>query len=186
MQFAASLLDVDGIKTSIATAASIQTYSGVALNGTLAGYGGHADLCSYPTASASSNAGSYVNGSTVQFVGTYNGVATTRTATVVGTDGNATFVADGPLDIGSVTSIVVAAQVNTSGAWTFGYTGVCPKKDVSGKLRTWFVAGGGTGNLHVSHPAGDNTFATALGVKCEAPITRLYGDCTAIAQIYEL
>ena len=124
----ANIPQLNGIKTSIATAATIATYTGAAINGASAtplpdsktGY------AQWPSATASSSAGSYVDASTVVFTGTYKGAAVTRTATVVGTGGNTTFVADGPVD-GAVTKIVVGAQVNTSGAWTFGFVDLqCP------------------------------------------------------------
>ncbi len=129
---ASSVLNATAIKTSVATAAAGAIYSGAALNGgdvidniaypTPSGLTG---VAQYPIAVAASNAGSYVNGSTIVFSGTYGGVAATSTATVVGTDGNATFVGNNPLD--TVSSITVAAQVNTSGAWTFGFNDVACK-----------------------------------------------------------
>jgi hypothetical protein len=123
------LLDADAIKKAIATSAAAAgvTYSGADLDGDDVGTddiarptpGGHTGVPQYPIAVASSNAGSYVNGSTIVFSGTYGGAAATSTATVVGTDGNATFKGDKPLD--TVSSIHVAAQANTSGEWTFGF-----------------------------------------------------------------
>jgi hypothetical protein len=151
-----TLLDADGIKASIATTASIATYSGAALDGAYAADGvatpvpnGHTDVDQYPVATASSSAGSYVNGSTIQFVGTYNGAAVTRTATVVGTGGAAEFIADGP--IRTVTSIIVAAQANTSGAWTFGFTDLA-MPDIGGvKYPFTFLRATGAGNIRVEH-----------------------------------
>lgn len=125
----ANILDAAAIKTSIATVAAITTYTGAALNGADANPGpayptpdGHTDVPQYPLAVAAANAGSYVNGSTIVFTGLYGGKSTQRTATVVGTDGSATFIADGPLD--SVISITIGAQVNTGGSWTFGFTDI--------------------------------------------------------------
>lgn len=154
-----TLLDADGIKTSIATAASIQTYSGAAINGAYATAGvatpapnSHTDVDQYPVATASSSAGSYTNASTIQFAGTYNGVAVTRTATVVGTDGNASFIADGPMR--TVTSIVVAAQANTSGAWTFGFTDLYMPIINGEKIPFSFLRATGAGNIRVQHIGG--------------------------------
>lgn len=133
---ASTVLDADAIKTTIATAATVATYSGAALNGASVGTdhiarpapSGLADVAQYPIAVASSSAGSYLDKSTIVFTGLYGGLPVTRTATVSGTGGNATFVADGPMD--SCSSVVVAAQANTSGAWTFGWNDIaCPEGD---------------------------------------------------------
>lgn len=151
----ANIVSANAIKTSIATAASIQTYTGGALNGAhLTPYpDSKTGYAQWPTATASSSAGSYINGSTIVFTGTYNGVVTTRTATVVGTDGNAVFMADGPLD-GAVTSIVVGAQTNTGGAWTFGWDDLqCPYR--INKLEAWReVRAGSSANIAVVLPDG--------------------------------
>jgi hypothetical protein len=129
----ADLLDADGIKTTIATAATAQSYSGVAINGAYAAAGvatpapnGHTGVAQWPLAAAASHASSYINGSKVVFTGTYGGEIVQRTATVVGTDGNVSFIADGPLE--TCTQIDVEAQHDTSGAWTFGFTDLAPRK----------------------------------------------------------
>ena len=138
----AEIADPDAIKTSIATVAAAVSYTGVALNGADANPGpatptpSHTDnvvtdVPQYPTATASSSAGSYVDGSEVVFTGTYGGAAKSRTATVVGTDGNATFVADGPLD--TVSTVAVDAQADTNGAWTFGFTDIGAWRGGSGQ-----------------------------------------------------
>lgn len=125
----ANIADLDAIKTSIATAATAQTYSGAALNGasTTPYPDSKTGFAQWPAATASSHAGSYVNGSTVVFTGTYLGETVTRTATVSGTGGGATFIADGPID-GPVTSVVVDAQADTGGAWTFGFVDLCCRR----------------------------------------------------------
>lgn len=131
-----SVLDATAIKTSIATAATAQSYTGAALNGSDVGSdhiarpapSGHEHVAQYPIAVASNSAGSYVADSLITFTGTYGGVAVVRTATVVGTDGNATFIANGPLD--TCSQIDVAAQADTSGAFTFGWDDIaCPGPD---------------------------------------------------------
>lgn len=129
---ASTVLDADAIKTSIATSASGAIYAGAALNGATASAGiatpapsGLTGVAQYPIAVASSSAGSYTASSTIQFSGTFSGESVTRTATVVGANGNATFVADGPLD--TCTGITVAAQHDTSGAWTFGWNDIACK-----------------------------------------------------------
>jgi hypothetical protein len=135
---ASSVVSTNAIKTSVATVAAAVTYSGAALNGADVDGSyvarptpsGLSNVAQYPTATASSNAGSYVNGSHVMFTGTYGdgyGSNVTRTATVSGTGGNATFIADGPLD--TLTSITVDAQTNTGGAWVFGWNDIaCPRR----------------------------------------------------------
>jgi len=134
----ANIQDLDSIKTTIATVAAAVTYSGAALNGddvaSNVAYPLHAHKPSgqmpemgipmYPCATASSSAGSYINGTTVVFTGTYGGVPATSTATVVGTDGNATFVGDKPLE--SVSSVTIGPQNDTSGAWTLGFQDIGP------------------------------------------------------------
>jgi hypothetical protein len=166
---ASTVLDADAIKTTIATVAAITTYTGVQLNGADVAAvtyiatptpSGYTNVAQYPIAVAASNAGSYVNGSTIQFVGTYCGAAVTRTATVVGTDGNATFVADGPVD--TVTSIIVAAQTNTSGAWTFGFNDVrCVRR--GGEDEPWReLRSTSSGDCLVTCASGDDALLASL------------------------
>lgn len=165
----ADLADADAIKTSIATAATAQSYSGVALNGAAASAGVAAPVhgfASYPTATASSSSGSYVNGSLVVFTGTYRGQPATSTATVVGANGNATFTGNAPLD--TVTSIAVGAQVNTSGAWTFGFTDLVSTSRSPSARRSLLkrIVGAASGNVVVGYGLGSgalqDTIATTL------------------------
>lgn len=168
-----TLLDADGIKLSIQTEATIQTYTGTDIDGAYGTAGvatpapnGHVDVDQYPVATASSKAGSYVNGSTIQFIGTYDGAAVTRTATVVGTAGNAEFIADGPMR--TVTSIVVAAQADTAGAWTFGFTDLAMHRVNGVNYPFTFLRATGAGNIRVQH-IGDylETMAFAAGESAE-------------------
>lgn len=201
---AADLKDDDGIKTTIATAATAQSYSGAALNGTTVAANvayprpaatdwddatGRQGVVSWPSATASSNAGSYVDASTVTFTGTYNGEAVTRTATVSGTDGGATYVADGPMD--TVTQIDVEPQVNTGGAWTFGWSGLGPEKRQTdgagtGSYRLWTVLAREDGNLHTADFRGeDDTTPLLDGNAHFAHVTRIYADTAIQITIYE-
>jgi len=131
---ASSVLDADAIKLSIASVASIATYSGAALDGATVTDGvstpapsGLIGVSQHPIAVAASHAGSYVVNSTVVFTGTRGGKAATSTATVTSANGNLTYVGNNPLD--TVTSIVVGAQADALGAWTFGYNDiVCPQR----------------------------------------------------------
>lgn len=175
--------DDNGIKTSIATAATQQTYSGVQLNGTNVCGAGYANLASWPTVKTSSQAGGYTAGSTVVFTGTYAGQAQTRTATIVSANGAETLLADGPLDIGSVTSIVVAAQPGTSGALEFGWSGVAPKFG----RPAWRIVARAAGAVHVANEQGEEDAELILGahVAHEAWVRRIYGDTAVDVTAYE-
>lgn len=116
--------DPDAIVTSIATAASAVSFSGVGLNGAV-GAGSIKEAanvdgaCCRVSATASSNAGSYVDGSTITVTGTNEaGDQISDTITVVGTDGGATW--ETSKGFATVTQIDVDAQANTGGSWTFG------------------------------------------------------------------
>jgi hypothetical protein len=183
-----TLLDANGIKTSIATVAAITTYTTTALNGAYVtanvatpAPNGHTDVDQYPVATASSSAGSYVNASTIRFVGTYNGEAVTRTATVVGTDGNAEFIADGPMR--TVTSIIVAAQANTSGAWEFGFTDLAMPYVAGNKTPFSFLRATGAGNIRVKHVGGYlETLAMAAAEQAEPlSLERIYQTLTTVS-----
>lgn len=186
---AGQLADTNAIKTSVATVAAATTYSGGALNGTsTVGVVSSPStqtferLVSWPTVTAASNAGSYVNGSTIVFTGTYNGDVTTRTATVVGTDGNATFTADGPLDLGSVTSIAVGAQTNTGGHFEFGWTDIGPRRGSA-----WVLFAREAGDLVVGYA--DSQFDTVTLPQHGsngALVTRVYAATSIDFTAYEM
>jgi len=121
--------DPDGIKTSVATVAEDVSYSGSALDGVGANTcgGGFNALASWPTVSTAAQAAGYEADSTVTFTGTFQGVPATRTATIVEANGGETLIADGPLDIGSVTQIDIQEQPGTDGTFTFGWTDLTPR-----------------------------------------------------------
>lgn len=131
---ASSVLDATAIKTSIATATTIQTYSGAALNGSDVTAGvatpapsGLAHVAQYPIVVCSNTVGAFTLNSTVTFIGTYGGEAVSRVATITSTAGNGTYTADGPVD--TVTSVIVAAQATTDGTITLGFNDIaCPKR----------------------------------------------------------
>ncbi len=176
---AGELFDVDAIKTSIASATSVQTYS--TFNGTSTVGVTQPRIVSWPSVSASSSAAAYVASSTVRFTGTYGGEAVVRTATIVGTDGNGTYIADGPLDVGSITSIVVAAQANTSGAFTFGWSGVGPRKG-----KSWVVIAKEAGNLVQASSEGDNDTVPLGQYNAHyAFVARIYATTTIDLTAYE-
>lgn len=179
---AAELADADGIKESIATDTSAATYSGVDLDGTstvgVVGTQTFERLASWPTVSASSAAGAYTDASEVVFTGTWGGEIVTRTATIVGTDGNATFIADGPLDLGSVTSIAVDAQADTDGAFTFGWSGVGPRKGRSWVLIAREAVAAGALDVEFSNGQQDPNLSLASGELLGAYVQRVLATTT--------
>jgi hypothetical protein len=114
-----------------------------------------------------------VASSTITFTGTYGGKAVVRTATVVGTGGNATFVADGPMN--TVTSITVAAQANTSGAWTFGWNDIACKQVGGSDEPFRIIRPTSTGNLLVTCGSGDDALIDLIsgGLDEVVYVTRL-------------
>jgi hypothetical protein len=131
---ASTVLDANAIKTSIATATTIQTYSGADLNGSDVATGvatpapsGLTNVAQYPIVVCSNSVGAFTLNSTVTFVGTYGGEAVSRVATITSTAGNGTYVANGPVD--KVTSVTVAAQATAGGTITLGWNDIaCPKR----------------------------------------------------------
>ena len=105
------------IKTSIATAVSIQTYNGAALNGAV---GAAAFTCPrVVTATLSASAGAYTAASSITVTGTDQfGAAISDTLAIAGTGGGVTI--SSVKFFSSVTQIVIAAQANTAGSFTFG------------------------------------------------------------------
>ncbi len=107
----------------------------------------------------------------------------TRTATVSGTGGGATFIADGPLE--TCTQIDVAAQADTDGSWTFGWSGVGPWTDGSGadgpnRLRRWIVKATDTNNIHIANAQGDqDTAPMQAGDHHIMYAARIYADTAA-------
>lgn len=178
--------DDNGIKTSVASATTAQSYIGGALNGTNVCGAGFAGLISWPTVKASSTVGAFVAGSAIVFTGTYDGVPTTRTALLTSADGNETIKADGPLDIGSVTLIAVAAQADTDGTLEFGWSDVGPKPS----RPAWRIvprAAATAGALHIANEAGEVDAEITLPIHAahEAWVRRIFGDTTIDVTAYE-
>lgn len=183
----ANIADPDSIKASIATAATAQSYSGAALNGASKKPlpDSKTGFAQWPTATASNSAGSYVNGSKIVFTSTYKGYPVVRTATVVGANGNATFVADGPVD-GDVTLIAVGAQANAAGAWTFGFADLeCPSRSSDKVLEPWRHARGtGAGNIGVVNLDGSAEVLPCLdGEHHSTEIYRLKTSTTTVTSV---
>lgn len=118
--------DDDGLKTSIATANTIQTYDQLAqFNGVegaamFAGVGPARSLLISGTA----NPGSYVNGSTIVCTFQRGEAIDTETFTVDSTGGPFTFRGQKLFD--RIISVVIGAQVNAGGAWKLGLADAGP------------------------------------------------------------
>jgi len=183
--------DADGIKTSIATSTSAANYSGAALNGAMVTsnvayprFNSKLDVASYPTVTASNTVGAFVAASAVVFTGTYSGEAVTRTATLTSANGNETQFADGPMD--SVTSIAVAAQADTDGTFTFGFSGLVPTKNNVGQLKRWNFMAATSGNVVVGFSDGtSDTIAAVAGIVYPVAITRLYTTTAVTVTVFE-
>ena len=120
--------------------------------------------------------------STIVFHGTYGGVETTRSVALTTADGNETLTASGPLDHGSITKIVVAAQATTAGAFLFGWTGVGPREGYA-----WAIVAREAGTVHVGHAdGGEDTCTLAAHGLHLALVNRIYGDVTIDVTAYEI
>lgn len=158
----AAAFDADAIKTSVATSASPASYSDAALNGAVG-----AATMNPPrsiTVTRSSSAGSYST-SAITITGTYNGETVTDTLTPADADGGDTIYGDQPFD--AVTSISLPAQVNTSGAFTFGVGDVWAGHGKQFRA----VKGHTAGNLALYYDAGvtDTLPVAALVVESVLP-----------------
>ena len=180
-----TIASANGFKTSIATAATPQTYTAGQINGATglnpvaltvgSGSSTTGRLSVLPSVTLSSNAGSYVNGSKITFTGLdTNGNTRTSVATIVGTDGGITVHAGQGLV--SVSQIAVEAQTNTGGAFTFGWTHVsCPG---ARGLRA-----GGTGSVKLGFADGgtDTIIGLVAGEKLDLAFEKLYSDAASPA-----
>jgi hypothetical protein len=186
-QSAGAYADDNGIKESVATADTAQTYYLADLDGTSTvgkaiATGSHSGFASWPTVKNSAAVGSYVVGSTVRFVGMYGGKLTDRVATLTSADGGATVIADGPLDHGSITKIEVAAQVDNAGAFDFGWTDIGP---LSG--RGWFVVARAAGSIVVEHFDGlPDTVLLPIHGEHRALVSRIFAAVTIDVCVYDI
>ena len=185
-QSAGAYSDADGIKESVATSDEAASYTGVALDGTntagtLVSAAVATGLASYPTFSSTSAASSYVNASTVTFTGTYQGQAVQRVAVLTGTDGNETEVlADGPMDIDSISQIDVEAQADANGAFTFGWKHLLPATGL------WFMVARAAGNVHLTFQDGTiDTLPMAQYEQHLALVSMLHSDTAIDVTVYE-
>ncbi len=173
--------DPDGLKTTISSATTAQSYSGAALNGTNVCGGGKTGLASWPSVTSSSTVGAFNAGSAITFTGTYDGAAVTRTALLTAANGNETVLADGPLDIGSVTVITVAAQADTDGSFTFGWSGIAPQAS----RQSWRVVVREAGSIVVANGGEQDTVLLPIHGAHEAWVRRIYANTTIDVTVYE-
>jgi hypothetical protein len=167
--YATALNDIDAIKTSIATVAAPVTYS-PAYNGVIGTINSMIPARTLTVTSAA-NPGSYVAGSTITITGTdAAGRVLVEVFTHVGTGGGETLV--GTKGFETVTSILVAAQADTSGAWSFGV------RDVLCDVKPYMIRANGAGDLKVSFDDGSTDTIPAMAAKeyiTFAP-TKVFGD----------
>ena len=164
--------NANGIKTSVATVASPVTYS--SFNGTLGGTFSVPRTVSFTSTSHSS---SYVSASTIVFHGTdINGAVITETLHNSTANGGETVV--GSLGFLTVTSIVVAAQADTAGAYTFGV------RDIVCSSQCADIRVGTTGNLKVGYPDGttDTIPNVIAGEHLPYGPSIIYGDSSTTIQ----
>jgi hypothetical protein len=194
---AAALADPDGFVESIATVTTADVLTGAELDGVLVdannvGQPPAPGIAFWPTVTSDASAGAFVAGSDIVFTGTYNGATVTRTATLTAVNGDETVFADGPLE--TLTQIDIEAQADTDGAFTFGFSGISPRR-LPGEAvayKKWLVksyadaANADTANVHVGYPDGTtDTVELAKGAQLEAAPSRIYGDTTAPITVYE-
>lgn len=164
----ANIAIANGLKTSIATSASPANYSGVALNGTLAG------TTMFPARTISvttaTHAASYNTTNPIVFTGTDpNGATITESLTLTQSGGNETVV--GLKGFATVTSIAVPAQNDALGSFTFGVRDLI----LSELVRAIRV--GGSGNLHVSYSDGSTDTLTGVQETLRDCFpTKIWGD----------
>jgi hypothetical protein len=186
---AAALADTDAIKTSVASSASAASYDADDLNGAAAPGSAVATanivsgLPSFVVVTVASNAGSYVAGSKITVTGTFNGDVQTEELEIVGTDGNEVLLGDVPFD--TVSGIDIEAQENTSGAFTFGFSGIGTPKRNTRFIHWQGFVGAETGNIHVKyHDGNEDTIPTDVGRDHPAAPARFYADSTAGFTLY--
>lgn len=161
------------IKTSIATVAGVATYSGAGLNGSIGAGTMYAPRII--SASLAAHAASYTAGSVITVTGTDPSDAVqTDTMTIVGTDGSESLFTTKFFK--TVTSIAIAAQADTAGAFTFGVQ----DSFVPGQPIQLRVAVGGSVKLGYGDGSSDTITAVAIGEPVPVSFNRVYASSTAI------
>jgi hypothetical protein len=160
------------IKTSIATSTNTATYSGAGLNGSIgAAAFGQAQTVSVTT---SAHAGTYTGTAIVVNGKDETGAVISETLTLTQVNGGETIV--GTKAFAQVTSVVVPAQFDALGAYTFGVYDVVystPPRE----LRT-----GGAGTLVLTYQDGSaDTITSAVAEHHKVLPTKIGGASTATA-----
>jgi hypothetical protein len=171
--FPGVLIDIDAIKSSIATVADEVTYSGVDLNGVIGATAMQAPRT--VTATLAASAGSYVASSTITITGTdYRGAVLVEVLTIVGTDGTETLV--GTKGFATVVSILIEAQFDTSGAFSFGVQDVM--------LNGCGIRVGTAGHVKLGFADGNTDAPQSLAVGEYLPtgFNKLFGSSATTAQ----
>lgn len=171
VSYSAALASANAIKTSIATVAAPVTYSGGGLNGAI-GAAANA-LPRTITVTAAAHAASYVAGSTITITGTDSqGTVQSEVLTLVGTDGTETLVTTHGFR--TVTSVAIAAQADTLGAFTVGVRDV-----VFGPDKPFAIRATAAGDLKLGYAGGtvtDTIPALAAKETVQVSPDKIYGD----------
>jgi hypothetical protein len=173
---AATIADVDAIKTSIATSTSTAQYTGAALNGALGASAIRFPQCVSVT--TSSSVGSYNTSDPIVFTGTdKDGGTITASLTLTQADGNETIVDSALQGFASVTQIDVPAQVDTNGAFEFGV------RDVVLDPPAQYLVAGANGNAKIVDQDGNaDTMAMIAGYPTPPmAIARVSGEAATTA-----
>lgn len=150
----ADLNDLDGVKTSAATATSETTYLPAVMDGAGITDGLLDKAARTVTATLTNSVGSYVVEAIV-VTGRYGGSVVTDSLTPSTADGSETLYGTQPFD--EITSIVIPAQNDTSGAISFGTGDICARKgDSFGAVRCDTSV-----DLHVQYGEGSSSSTDA-------------------------
>jgi hypothetical protein len=121
------LSDVDGVKTSAATIASETTYLPAVMDGAGIDTSGQLLKCARTvTVTLAAGTGAYNDEDPIVVSGTYGGEVVTQEFTPSDADGSEILYGDQPFD--TLTSIVIPAQDDTDGAFSFGVGDICARK----------------------------------------------------------
>lgn len=154
--YATALADIDAIKLSIATVAGAAAYSGAGINGVI----GLTSMvpARTVTVTAATSPGSYVAASTITFTGTDAADRViTEVLALVGTGGNETLI--GTKGFKTVTAIDIQAQVDTSGAFSFGV------RDILCDKAPYMIRATAAGDLKVGYSDGSTDTIPAMAAK---------------------
>lgn len=181
----AALVDVDALKASIATTASPITYSVATLDGAMANPGPAVlDPPRYVTITTGSAVGSYHVTDPHVVTGTRGGETVTEELQLTATGGGETIQGAQPFD--TVVSIACPAQHDTSGAWSFGVSGVATRCDRQGHEIPYRAVrvGATAGDVKVGYCGGYTDVLTLpANTREDLLISRLFGASTTATPI---